>query len=294
MKKLFSGLVLALLITSVFAVEWEQKGSFKGFASEVNYIGFYDAKNGIAVGASGFVRYTNNGGKKWKKGKNTSRCLFTLDMLTKDFAWAAGDGNHVRFTKDGGKNWETVPDLFLNDKFSVLDFCDEKTGWIGTRKRLAMTTDGSQTFTQLTLPENYGDISAIYLFNEKTGYVVNTVGRMIKTKDAGATWEDMTIDFTRLGVVNEKNKPGLYKLQIPGSVLYFADENNGMFIFQGVVSGKGTHLFCMETKDGGNTWTDSEIPVPEGFQPNTVYLNEDATVLTVSNPNKDSYIFVRK
>lgn len=294
MKKIFSGLLLALLVTSAFAVEWKQKGTFKGFDSKVNYIGFWDEKNGIAVGAEGFVRYSTNGGKKWKEGKNTSRCLFTLDRLTKDFAWAAGDGNHIRYTEDAGKTWNTVPDLFLNDKFSTLDFCNEKTGWIGTRKKLAMTTDGCQSFHQITLPENFGDICAIYLFNEKTGYVVNTVGRMIKTKDAGSTWEEMTIDFTRLGVVNEKNKPGLYKLLIPGSVLYFSDENNGMFIFAGVISGKGTHLFCMETKDGGKTWSDSEIPMPEGISPNTVYLNTDATVLTVSNPNKDSVIFVRK
>lgn len=294
MKKILTSFVLVLMCTSAFCASWKQVGKFKGFHERVNYIGFFDKKNGIAVGGTGFVRYSDNGGKTWKEGQNVSRCLFTLDMITKDFAWAAGDGNHIRYTTDGGKVWNEVPDLYLRDRMSKLDFIDEKTGWIATAKRLAMTTDGAQTFTILELPEDFGDISALYLLNEKTGYVVSTLGKFLITNDAGQSWTEKSIDLTKIGVVNEKNKPGLFKFLVPGSLLYFSDEKNGMFLCVGVVPGKGTHLFCMETTDGGDTWTDSEIEMPKGFQPNTIYLNETATLLTVSNPAKDTYIFERK
>jgi hypothetical protein len=66
----------------------------------------------------------------------------------------------------------------------------------GASGKIYKTTDGGQTFTNLS---NLGTTSAMYslfFFDETTGYVAGAGGRAYKTTDGGITWPQLTLPLS--------------------------------------------------------------------------------------------------
>lgn len=279
--------------TSASAAEWTIVLD-SNIAHSSNIEGFLNENCGLTVGFGGEIHYSNDQGQSWPRSENSSMCRYCLDIVDEDLAWSGGNGNNVRVTKDGGKTWSEVTDINLNSIHLGIDFLDDKVGWIASRKKCASTNDGGATWTELTLPEDRGNIVAICLRTPEDGYFMTTKGILYITADGGLTWTSKDMNFESYGVIDEKGNAGLYTSNVSLADIYFSDEDNGVIIFSGIVSGEGTKTFCLTTNDGGESWTSEEFKPKDGFIANRVYFSNDGTYLTLGSNDKKLLVMKRE
>ncbi|MVX64008.1 hypothetical protein GKZ28_09915 [Clostridium chromiireducens] len=250
----------------VKTIEIEQKS---------NIGGFYDDNFGITAGYNGEVHYTNDGGKSWPKGNNTSFCRFGLFIVNDKVAYTCGNGNkggHVRKTSDGGRNWEEVSNFGESEpnQCRYLSFVDENIGWIAAPKKLGMTKDSGKTWSEIKLPDGIDDITAIDLLNEDNGYLIDKNNNLYITKDLGQTWSIKKINIKNINtsIYSETNT----------SYLRFFDEKKAVFFYYN----KEKNLNCSYTYDGGDTWEEKILPNVIG---KGLYLSSDGKILSVNSDN---------
>lgn len=142
----------------------------KQFGFTILDVDFYDDNHAIAVGASGGIAFTRNGGTKWTYGPfvytNAAglkvRSNFNdVHFVTSDLAYAVGTGGCMAKTTDGGNSWSfiTTP-LFANNKnINAVWFINKDTGYIGGEynstdsiPKLYFTRNGGTTWDSINAP----------------------------------------------------------------------------------------------------------------------------------------------
>jgi photosystem II stability/assembly factor-like uncharacterized protein len=254
--------------------ETESAGSWKvAFGSDaaikysVNVAGFENETHGIAVGYSGEVHYTLDGGKSWPRAENNSACLFGLDIVSDQTAWATGHFGKVRVSKDGGKTWQAVTDTDINISF-LISFIDDATGWVGDETKLEATQDGGQSWTVLPKPADGKRIMAINLRTATEGYLLDSNSSLFATRDGGNSW-------ALLSKLPKADGKMFVASGLPHAAIRFFDASNGLVIFA-LDDGDG-QLLALRTADGGKTWSQEILPVTSGV----LFLSRDGRFLTV-------------
>lgn len=184
---------------------------------------------GWAVGRSGLIFITEDGGNSWKiQGPNLCD-LHSLFFINENIGWAAGIGNAgqpgdiILKTTDGGKIWETQ--LFNNGSYSSIKsmyFFNENIGWAAGDGAVFVTTDGGENWTYTIWGT---DITSILFINPNTGWAAGPSG-IYKSTDGGINWAQKSF--------------------ISMSSVYFSDINNGW------ADGEGGNI--LKSTDGGETW----------------------------------------
>jgi photosystem II stability/assembly factor-like uncharacterized protein len=120
---------------------WKYVNPFQyGFV--MNDMSFVDNNNGLAVGNSGAIAKTTDGGFTWQylpfKYTTTANqvslaSLNDIHFITPSIAYAVGSGGLMIKTTDGGLNWSqiTTPLTALSRNISGLHFLNKDTGYIG-------------------------------------------------------------------------------------------------------------------------------------------------------------------
>jgi photosystem II stability/assembly factor-like uncharacterized protein len=242
------------------------------YSHPVYYAGFLNDSFGITVGYAGEVHYTLDGGQTWPDAENHSMCRFGLDIVDEQVAWHCGNGGDVRLSLDGGQTWSEVAGYGPNvpNHCRYLSFLDEKTGWAATNKTLGMTTDGAQTWTNLTLPEDVKAIMTVSLRTPTDGYLLDNSGTLYVTSDGGQTWSSQKLDILNDAYLKVSNAPSMS--------IVFTDAQHGMLVFLKGNMDDGVYTWSAYTEDGGQTWQLEEVPFGRGI-PN-VYLAHDGRTLT--------------
>ena len=99
---------------------------------------FPTSTTGFAIGLSGTIIKTNDGGKSWTFLRNgggiwTSDIRFrAVHFLDADFGFLAGDEGCLWQTRDGGESWEVIDNAPVYDYTDV--FLQEGVGWLSTRE----------------------------------------------------------------------------------------------------------------------------------------------------------------
>jgi photosystem II stability/assembly factor-like uncharacterized protein len=220
---------------------------------------FADQQNAWAVGDSGVIAVTSDGGKTWvaqESGVTTD--LKRVVFVDAKNGWITGSAGILLHTTNGGAKWQTQKFDLGMDMTDVF-FFDAKVGWatgnipqpLGNEGHLFYTTDGGNTWKaqdKFKLP-----LIDILFLDSKTGWIVGGQTRgediapmsfIIYTSDGGKTW------------TQQKSE-----LQNPLLSVYFADKNNGWTFGMGGM---------FKTTDGGITWVSMAKPPnapPEGEQP---------------------------
>lgn len=150
---------------------------------------------------------------------------------------------------DGGNNWNTWPyldnlgDTIYDVEFYDLHFFDDYIGLAtgildgGNVEVIYHTVNGGQnwsvvsTSSQGSLPRVLNDIEFI---NANLGFAVGTNGRILRTTDAGATWNQM---------ISNSNTE-LHSISFATALIGTAVGNSEI----------------LRTTDGGNTWTPTSMP----------------------------------
>ena len=173
---------------------------------------FVDATTGYAVGMSGIIVKTTDGGDTWT-WLNTQYFYTEFDDITAEpidsalvsggylfydltdvyFAdastgWAIGtadsvDVNVVLYTTDGGTTW-TRQNIGSGVDMNDIAFSDAANGWIvGTAGIGYITSDGGLTWTEIDT--NVEDLLGVKPLSSSSAWVVGESGLLIKTTSGG-------------------------------------------------------------------------------------------------------------
>lgn len=124
-----------------------------------------------------------------------------------------------------------IPDY--NDRLWGIRFMNSSVGYvIGTEGRLFKVLPESQVIVPLTTGTTTS-LNAVEFIDENTGFAVGVSGFIIKTTDAGETWNQLPL-FTSETLRNIKY------------------ENNALY-------GVGSFGTCFKSTDGGENWIDMSI-----------------------------------
>jgi len=247
------------------------------FSQIAYYGGFNDKPFGITVGFAGEIHYTADGGASWVKAQNSTSTLSGLDIVNSDVAWSCGDGAKIIMSADGGKTWHRVTNYgpldanHSQNQCRFLSFLDANTGWAATPVKLGLTTDGGQTWKDLTLPEGIQNIMAISLRTSSDGYILDAAGKLFTTTDGGQSWAAQSLDFAQRAFFS--------KTLAPTMAMHFTDEKHGLIVLPVGDPDSGFLATSAYTADGGATWQVDPLPIETGVP--SLYLSHDGRTLTV-------------
>lgn len=199
----------------------------------------------VAVGASGYVVLSDDGGASYRQAKKVP-VDFTLTSVAFTDAsngWAAGHGGAILHTVDGGENWALQrSDITVDQPLFSIYFSDANNGWAaGLWSLLLHTTDGGKSWEQVRLPvpegQKRGDLNLLHIFGGPGGwlYLSAEQGTVYRSTDGGARWE----------VIKTGSKASLWR---------------GVAMQDGtvVVGGLGGKL--LRSTDGGSHWENVASP----------------------------------
>jgi gliding motility-associated-like protein len=173
----------------------------KQFGFTVLDVDFFDNNNVIAVGGSGGIAKSSDGGKNWKYGPFsfissasngsllTTATLNDVHYATVNVAYAVGDRGCMAKTIDGGSNWSFVnTPLFANTKnINAVWFLNKDTGYIGGQSnsidsipKLYITRNGGTTWDSIAAPPSNGKSRVGYINNVNIPSVLDNVDAKAK------------------------------------------------------------------------------------------------------------------
>ena len=179
-------------------------------------------------------------------------------------AWASGDKGTFLRTTDGGLTWQagTVPDAGQLD-FRDVDAFDAETAYLlsigeGDKSRIYKTTDGGRTWTlqfRNSRPKAFFDAMAFW--DAEHGIAVSdpVEGRflIITTSDGGRTWSESP----SVGMPPALAGEGAFAAS--GTCITVEGKSRVWF---GTGGEQGARIF--RSRDGGQTWRVSNVPVVKG------------------------------
>jgi photosystem II stability/assembly factor-like uncharacterized protein len=266
---------------------------------ELRAVSFADGSHGCAVGADGAVLTTADGGATWTgRFLTDGPWLWAVDQVDAQHIWVAGGvmGTvgwmpFLASSEDGGASWQTQSQAMPSGLVRDVDMADSLIGWAVGESGLFHTTDGGASWTDVgdaTTAGTDGDkvvavgASAAWVtaFDEQS----SLEGRVFRTLDAGASWQERTLSPADWGfadivaldastavvtgrtdqsvVVTWTTTDGGVTWACPGATagmsctgVSFPTPNDGW-----AVGYDETENGVLHTSDGGQTWTPQTLP----------------------------------
>ena len=237
---------------------------------EPTYVAFMDENVGVTdcgIENNG-PSFTKNGGETWIQPDPLHYYPRSIDIVNPQSVFMCHGDTGFRTSKDGGKTLEFLT-LPAGGNCDLLSFFDEKTGWGATQTILSVTTDGANSWTEISLPEEVNRIAAISLRTPEAGYLLDFDGTLYQTEDGGNSWRSQKLE-------TGSDELEMMSFGRPSAAIRFIDEKNGLVVLN-LAGGGASEVVALHTIDGGETWERYVLPAKIG----PVYLSHDGQYLTV-------------
>ncbi len=178
-----------------------------------NSVRFLNLSTGFVAGEAGSNNFgkTRDGGQTWQMSQiNRPQEIYRLNsvwFIDENTGWVAGlTGPSSNFTAavvkttDGGATWNRIYYGGISSINYRIQFVNRDTGWVlhagglsypGQQYSIDRTIDGGAIWQpQLAIP---GTLTAFHFPSERIGWVCDLGGRVWRTTDAGATWNQSRI-----------------------------------------------------------------------------------------------------
>ncbi len=179
------------------------------------------------------IRYTQHGWNTYQAMELYTYNAFNLVTFTLERFGIASGNNNILITRDGGLNWER-----RNDRFVQVAFFEPFNGWIMQEylnKNLLHSTDGGITWNEAE-SGHAGTLHQLNFVNDHLGFGLTDEPELLKTINAGATWEIIELPFDSTWYYSH---------------LQFMDENTGF------ICAWPNQVY--KTLNGGQDWETYEI-----------------------------------
>lgn len=214
-----------MLVTACTQAQWFTQSS--GTSQPFTNIFFVDANTGTAIGLSGTIRRTTNGGVNWITQTVPADNLYGIYFLNSSTGYISGDAVFYK-TTNGGNTW-VDPGGPVRLHRGIF-FTDANTGYtcsgVGA---LDKTTNGGAAWTVLSSGTTQ-NLNNIKFADASTGYVSGYNGTMLKTTDGGSSWLLLSTGIT----------DHLFALAVINADVVYAGGESGKLI---------------KTTNGGTTWS---------------------------------------
>jgi photosystem II stability/assembly factor-like uncharacterized protein len=196
-------------------------------------------RNGWAIGASGAIVTTRNGGREWERqSSGTQEELWAIAFSDRLHGWIMGDHGTALQTVDGGRNWKLVPPFVS----AVSNGAQPKSPAVR-----AVPNGAAPNFPvkNASLNGTLPNLISLVFVTAQSGWVVGTHGTILHTEDGGLTWSQQESNTTEAfrGI-------GFLPATIGNA------ESNGMtaFVASTIGNAVGNGGTVVRTDDGGKTW----------------------------------------
>ncbi len=213
--------------------------------------GFATATHGYAIGDFGLVLYTDDGGKTWNRGTNSSMGLYALDSLDATTCVAAGRDGNVTMTNDGGKSWKRLADVPVLHVKSV-SFVNSSLGWIASKGWVGETVDGGSSWKAIPLPPGVVMAETVACRAPGQAALLSSDGRLFATSDGGTQWNELSKPIDR----NDPSFKPMFTGDNHCAELRFSGDRVTLVLLGSTK--KGFALRELVSADGGKTWTPPE------------------------------------
>ena len=186
MKTILTLSFLLLFCGNSLSQVWVQQSS--GTNDTLYAVQFTDTLTGIAVGGTGTIRKTTNGGTNWfALSSGTTQTLRNIFMLNGNTGFIVGGGGVIRKTTNGGINWFALTSgtsSFLTSVHAINTNTIFACGSGGTV--IKSTNGGINWFTQSIGSSN--NLRSLHFINANTGSTVGDNGTVRRTTNGGTNW----------------------------------------------------------------------------------------------------------
>jgi photosystem II stability/assembly factor-like uncharacterized protein len=174
------------------------------------------------------LQRTTDGGNTWMS-VNGVEGLHYLSFADKKKGW--GFGSAIWYTEDAGQNWKQLTAYEATTDLWEADFPDVSSGWILGKGQVWHMSDSASWSLVKGLAGEVNFLS-VYFLNPSEGWITADDGSLLKTIDAGSSWEVLS------------------KLPIPITV-HFLNKDTGW--------GLATDGSLFYSGDGGRNWQKTEL-----------------------------------
>lgn len=207
---------------------WVKKTS--PVSTKLNDVKFLNSSVGFAVGNSGTVIKTSDGGENWSNVSYSgfSSHFTNCSVIDAQTVWVVSFGG-VYKTTNGGSSWTVVTNTLSAFSYYDVQFLNATTGYLLTDAGIAKTVDGGVNWS-LTAGTS-GNYTKLQFVSSLVGWAQG-VNNVLKTIDGGVTWTSLST-----GVSNQTTS-------------FFLDNTSAW-----VASSLGGNETMRITLDGGNSWS---------------------------------------
>lgn len=233
----------------------------------------------VAVGSNGTIIISDDRGVSWKQFTSGSHAdWYDVDMATDGMGMIAGHSGRVLVTTDGGDNW-TLKQTSTSNFLNTVHIIDRRNAVVvgGTILPTGIafrTTDGGDSWQQMTLPRTDRTLQDAYFLDTLNGWIVGGSGALFHTVDGGNSWSDGSLN-TSSSLNSIEFSDSLRGVIVGGEGTMFVTTDGGASwmpkstslsmdllriawkdSLEGEVVGTG---HCLTTTDGGSTWIRNKI-----------------------------------
>jgi photosystem II stability/assembly factor-like uncharacterized protein len=135
----------------------------------------------------------------------TTQNLWKCHFVDTTYGWAVGDSGTIIYTSNGGLNWVQqnshlreymVSVNFINKRLGWAIAWGLDTNFFGTY--VLKTTNGGITWDTARYPINDTFVRAIYFLDSLTGFMGGGPATLLKTTNAGITWNPCEVDTSSI------------------------------------------------------------------------------------------------
>jgi len=253
---------------------WSEQSSGVAGAILTNFT-WVDPMNGFIIGfdqaGKSFLMRTSDGGQTWQviTPANITGQIFSLTIQPGGVLWMLTviyqpRSYHVWNSADGTSWSEHTVTPLPDARIVEITFPTVQVGYAVGRSGsdvsiplLTKTSDGGETWANVSLPLAKGVLAGLFFIDDLNGFVCGTsenFGIILKTGDGGASWKEVA----RLSGSELTIDDVIMSNPLTGFAYGFWKDGDkyGMTVFQ--------------TKDGGNIWEKTSLPVASKITPPTI------------------------
>jgi photosystem II stability/assembly factor-like uncharacterized protein len=150
---------------------------------------FTDLNRGTAVGYSGTILRTTDGGFTWvSQPSGTTESLYGVFFTDADTGTVVGNHGTILRTTDGGSSWTSQASGTTSILYDVA-FDHPSAGFaVGAAGTILHTTDGGSTWVRQASGSPYYVLRGISLVDNEIATVVGDNGAILRTTNGGTVW----------------------------------------------------------------------------------------------------------